>query len=272
MLSAAVRLAQRLCSLLGDDKGGSFKICGVDGEQTRQLYHPDTNVLMTYFSNKDGVVLPEDFMSVDGPAAKMGSPIPPRIVRRLIGIRGTRRKRMECSPAVDYAREFHQVTRGRAGVWFISDSGRRLGLSLPIECEATPPQARHKGADMDETVRSALKIDMTIDITTTGRKSGEARRMEIWSHYFDDRLIVTGSPGRRGWYANLVEHPEFMYHLKDDLKVDLPATATPVTEESERRAILSRLRDVSPFRQEQGMDDLEAWVSGSPMVIVTIGG
>ena len=33
-------------ALLDDEKGGSFKICGVDGEQTRQLYHPDTNVLM----------------------------------------------------------------------------------------------------------------------------------------------------------------------------------------------------------------------------------
>jgi deazaflavin-dependent oxidoreductase (nitroreductase family) len=125
---------------------------------------------------------------------------------------------------------------------------------------------------MDEKVRNALRIDMIIDITTTGRKSGQPRRMEIWSHYFDDRLIVTGSPGRRDWYANLVEHPEFTYHLKDDLKADLPATATPVTEESERRAILSRLREVSPFRQEQGMDDLEAWVAGSPMVIVTLGG
>ena len=72
---------------------------------------------------------------------------------------------------------------------------------------------------MDETTRNALKIDMTIDITTTGRKSGEPRRMDIWSHYFDDRLIVTGSPGRRGWYANLVEHPEFTYHLKDDLRL-----------------------------------------------------
>ena len=125
---------------------------------------------------------------------------------------------------------------------------------------------------MDEKVRSALRIDMTIDITTTGRKTGQQRRMEIWSHYFDDRLIIAGSPGRRGWYANLVAHPEFTYHLKDDLKADLPATATPVTEESERWAILSRLRDVSPFRQGQGMDDLEAWVAGSPMVVVTLGG
>jgi GH15 family glucan-1,4-alpha-glucosidase len=124
-------------ALLDDEKGGSFKICGVDGEQTRQLYHPDTNVLMTYFSNKDGVVLLEDFMPVDGADGENTKPHSPKIVRRLTGIRGTRKMRLECLPAFDYARESHRVTRGRAGVWFTSESGSRLGLSLPTECEIT---------------------------------------------------------------------------------------------------------------------------------------
>jgi GH15 family glucan-1,4-alpha-glucosidase len=123
-------------ALLDEDKGGSFKICGVDGEQTRQLYHPDTNVLMTYFSNKDGVVLLEDFMPVDGANGENGKLHSPKIIRRLTGIRGTRKMWMECSPAFDYARESHQVTRGGSGVWFTSESGKRLGLSLPTECEA----------------------------------------------------------------------------------------------------------------------------------------
>ena len=123
---------------------------------------------------------------------------------------------------------------------------------------------------MDEKVRTALRIDMTIDITTTGRNSGQPRRIEIWSQYFDDRLIVTGSPGRRGWYANLVAQPEFTYNLKDEFKADLPAVATPVTEESERRAIFTRLRDVSLFWQRLGMGDLEAWVVGSPLVVVEL--
>ena len=38
---------------------------------------------------------------------------------------------------------------------------------------------------------------------------------------------------------------------------------------AERRAILGRLREVSRFRQEQGMQDLESWVEGSPLVEVT---
>ena len=123
---------------------------------------------------------------------------------------------------------------------------------------------------MDEKVRTALRIDMTIDITTTGRNSGQPRRIEIWSQYFDGRLIVTGSPGRRGWYANLVAQPEFTYHLKDEFKADLPAVATPITEDSERRAIFTRLRDVSLFWQRSGMGDLETWVVGSPLVVVEL--
>ena len=123
-------------SLLDDGKGGHFKVSGVDGGQTRQLYHPDTNVLMTYFSNKDGVVLLEDFMPVSGMFDGDGSAHSPRIVRRLTGIRGSRRMRMECFPAFDYAREGHRVSRSGAGVVFTSDSGKRLGVSLPQECEA----------------------------------------------------------------------------------------------------------------------------------------
>ena len=123
-------------SLLDDGKGGHFKISGIDGGQTRQLYHPDTNVLMTYFSNKDGVVLLEDFMPIDGINGDNARPHSPTIVRRLTGIRGSRRMRMECLPAFDYARESHQVSRSGAGVVFTSDSGLRLGLSLPEECHA----------------------------------------------------------------------------------------------------------------------------------------
>ena len=123
---------------------------------------------------------------------------------------------------------------------------------------------------MDEKVRNALRIDMTVDITTTGRKSGQPRRIEIWSQYFDDRLILTGSPGRRDWYAYLMAHPEFTYHLKDEFKADLPAVATPVAEESERRAIFTRLRDVSLFWQRSGMGAVEAWVDGSPLVVVEL--
>ena len=122
---------------------------------------------------------------------------------------------------------------------------------------------------MDSNIREALGVDMTVDITTTGRKTGQPRRIEIWSHYFDGRIILTGSPGTRSWYANLQANPAFTYHLKERLRVDVPATARPIKGEAERRAVLTRLKEVSPFRQGQPMDDVEAWVKGSCLVEVT---
>ena len=125
---------------------------------------------------------------------------------------------------------------------------------------------------MDEKIRGALKLDMVVDITTTGRSSGEPRRIEIWSHYLDGQVIVTGSPGHRSWYANMVANPRITYHLKDEVKADLPATVQPITDDVERRAIFTRLKEVSRFRQGQPMTDPEEWVKGSRLVEVTFDG
>jgi|SRR5688572_4949026 len=119
---------------------------------------------------------------------------------------------------------------------------------------------------MDERIKQALKQDRTIDITTTGRKSGEPRRIEIWFHNIDGRLYITGSPGRRSWYANLVANPEFTFHLKESAQADLPARARPILAEAERREIMGRIT-----RNVGREGDLETWVRESPLVEVDLG-
>jgi deazaflavin-dependent oxidoreductase (nitroreductase family) len=69
---------------------------------------------------------------------------------------------------------------------------------------------------MDERIQHTLARDRTIDITTRGRKTGQLRRTEIWFHYIDGHMYISGTPGHRDWYANLVAHPEFTFHLKQD--------------------------------------------------------
>ena len=66
-------------------------------------------------------------------------------------------------------------------------------------------------------------------------------RIEIWYHVIDGTVYITGTPGPRDWYANLLAHPEFTFHLKDSAAADLPARATPVTGEAQRRAVFARL-------------------------------
>ena len=73
----------------------------------------------------------------------------------------------------------------------------------------------------DEQIEQALERDLTIDITTVGRKTGAPRRKEIWFHNLAGRLFITGLPGRRDWYANLVANPNFTFHLKESVQADL---------------------------------------------------
>jgi deazaflavin-dependent oxidoreductase (nitroreductase family) len=118
---------------------------------------------------------------------------------------------------------------------------------------------------MDPAIEAALASDRTIDITTTGRKSGKSRRIEIWYHRVGDRFYITGSPGRRGWYANLLANPTFTFHLKGATEADLPATATPVIGAAAKLAVFRQV----PWVQEQlAPEKLPDWVERSPLVEV----
>jgi deazaflavin-dependent oxidoreductase (nitroreductase family) len=118
---------------------------------------------------------------------------------------------------------------------------------------------------MDEQMKQALERDRTIDITTRGRKTGQPRRTEIWFHNVDGHLYITGTPGCRAWYANLLAHPEFTFHLKLSVRADLPARATPILDQARRRAIIAAIH-----QKLGGYRDLEAWVEGSPLVAVEL--
>jgi deazaflavin-dependent oxidoreductase (nitroreductase family) len=118
---------------------------------------------------------------------------------------------------------------------------------------------------MDPKIKQALEKDLTIDITTLGRKSGQPRRIEIWFHRVGDRLFITGTPGRRAWLANLRENPEFTFHLKESAQADLPARARVVEEEAERRQILEAI-----LRRLGRSAELETWVNDSPLVEVNL--
>lgn len=118
---------------------------------------------------------------------------------------------------------------------------------------------------MDEAAQRALENDRTVDITTTGRTSGQPRRIEIWRYSHDGRTFLSGSPGTRDWYANLLANPEFTFHLKGSAQVDLPAVARPIIDEGERREVITGILD----DLGRGSGNLEEWVASSPLAEVT---
>jgi len=122
---------------------------------------------------------------------------------------------------------------------------------------------------MDDSIRRALAQSGIIDITTTGRRSGEPRRIEIFFHAIDGRIYISGMPNAdrsRRWLSNLEAHPEFTFHLKREVTADLPATARVITDAAERRAVL---QDVARAWKRT---DVDAMVAHSPLVEVTIEG
>jgi deazaflavin-dependent oxidoreductase (nitroreductase family) len=120
---------------------------------------------------------------------------------------------------------------------------------------------------MDEHVKQALERDRTIDITTTGRQSGRPRRLEIWFHNLDGRIYITGLPGRRDWYANIVANPEYTFHLKQTGQAALPGRARPIVDEQERRSVLEQI-----LERLDRADELERWVQEAPLVEVELDG
>ncbi|MDQ3497270.1 MAG: DUF5911 domain-containing protein, partial [Actinomycetota bacterium] len=94
-------------AILDEAKGGRFRISpDMEGATCKQLYWPDTNVLVTRFFTPDGVGEITDYMPIG--ASESGQERH-RIIRRVEVVRGTMTFRMECIPAFDYAREEHET-------------------------------------------------------------------------------------------------------------------------------------------------------------------
>jgi deazaflavin-dependent oxidoreductase (nitroreductase family) len=120
---------------------------------------------------------------------------------------------------------------------------------------------------VDDKVRDALsRPQSVIDITTTGRKSGEPRRLEIVLHNIDGHLYISGQPSRqrRGWLANLDANPKLIIHLKRGIKADLSATAREITEPVERRRVLEGVA------RHWNRGDVDTMMQYSPLIEVTV--
>jgi deazaflavin-dependent oxidoreductase (nitroreductase family) len=122
---------------------------------------------------------------------------------------------------------------------------------------------------VNESIRRALAQSRVVNITTTGRRTGQPRRIEIVYHVIGGRIYISGQPRadrKRGWLYNLEADPKFTIHLKRGITADLPATARIITDETERRAILEHVA------RAWNRTDLDTMVAYSPLIEVTIEG
>src|SRR5512134_2334459 len=109
-------------AILDADRGGLFRIApDCEGWSSKQLYLPDTAVLITRFLMPDGVGEVEDFMV----------PGRHRLIRRVLAVRGQMCFVVDVAPRFDYARARHEVALTPHGALFRSPE---LGLSLSTSC------------------------------------------------------------------------------------------------------------------------------------------
>jgi GH15 family glucan-1,4-alpha-glucosidase len=105
-------------SILDRHKGGYFRISPSCAEwSTKQLYIPDTNVLVTRFFTPGGVTEIRDFMPIEGKRLGMHRH---RLVRRVVQVRGAARFSIEIEPRFDYGRAGHETRIDARGVHFRS--------------------------------------------------------------------------------------------------------------------------------------------------------
>jgi GH15 family glucan-1,4-alpha-glucosidase len=143
-------------SLLDHDRGGHFRVApDRDDYVSRQLYFPDTAILITRFMTPEGVGEVVDFMPiVEGSATDRH-----RLVRLVRVVRGSMRFRMEIQPRFDYGRKPHELHLSDNGALFVSDD-----LTLTLHRADVP------GRSLQEQWTSLDRDGDGLRITKTGRE------------------------------------------------------------------------------------------------------
>jgi GH15 family glucan-1,4-alpha-glucosidase len=123
-------------ALLDQEKGGRFSIQPtVDGVKYKQLYLPDTNVLLTRFLSDGGIAEITDFMPVE--ELYQGK----ELIRRVTCVHGNMTFSMYCGPRFNYASCLHEATQQQANEITFSSTGPdsmaiRIKSTVPLQVEA----------------------------------------------------------------------------------------------------------------------------------------
>ena len=172
-------------AILDRRRGGYYRIApAADGFTPKQLYFPDTNVLITRFLTHGGVGEVQDFMPVRNAP---GSVFRHRLIRRVLGVRGELTFRIEVEPRFNYGRDPHSIVFHENGVVFRSE-----GMSLALETSA-PLTLRETGVTCEVTLAAGESLTFVLERVPedyvprpySEEETGEAfdRTIEYWRNW-----------------------------------------------------------------------------------------
>jgi len=145
-------------ALLDAQKGGYFRIYPVQQElKEKQLYLPDTNVLLTRFLSSQGVGELTDFMPVE--EIYSGN----AVLRRMATVRGTMTYRMECRPRFNYAQSGHRVEQNGQEILFRSEGPDKTVLRL---VSTVPIEVKDGDGYAEFTLASNQHADFSLELYT----------------------------------------------------------------------------------------------------------
>jgi GH15 family glucan-1,4-alpha-glucosidase len=152
-------------ALVDAERGGRFQLAPVlDGATRKQLYLPDTNVLLTRFLDAHGIAEVSDFMPVEDAG------VAHNLVRRAKAVRGEVRFRMRCEPRFDYARAVHSAER-RSDTE-VAFSGRVGADELVLRLRASVPMRLEAGAALAEfALRADESAWFVLEVVQPGQPS-----------------------------------------------------------------------------------------------------
>jgi GH15 family glucan-1,4-alpha-glucosidase len=147
-------------SLLDIKKGGYFKIYpATDDTTTKQLYIPDTNVLLTRFLSSNGIGELTDFMPVEYLyEGKI-------LMRRIQNIKGEVTYRMKCVPRFNYARSKHKANLTYNTIVFESDGEDKTVVGLK---STVPLEIKNGDGYAEFTLKRGECADFVLELLKEG--------------------------------------------------------------------------------------------------------
>ena len=192
-------------ALLDARKGGYFSLWCRGSGRPKQLYLPDTNILMTRFQGAEAVGEVIDFMV---PATSASSRVRDLLVRQARAVRGRATFELACHPAFDYGRTPHTVRLVTGvGAVFESSAGRcvlRTDVALKIE---------ESGVAATFTLEEGESVDIELEWNGEVRPLAEGETAELFARTSDFWQNWVSQSRYRGRWREMVQRSALVLKL-----------------------------------------------------------
>jgi GH15 family glucan-1,4-alpha-glucosidase len=236
-------------ALLDPERGGSFTLRPELADiRFKQIYLPNTNILLTRFLSESGVAELTDFMPVGAGGQRYGN----HIIRHLRVIRGRLPFEMRCAPRFDYARSGHELQRDHMAAVFVPKSS----FCPPIALRATFP-LEPDGPD----IRASFTLGAGDRVTMTLGEVADAERP--FSVALDSDLVEARFRETSRFWRDWVAQSKYVGRWRE--MVDRSALALKLLTSAEHGSVIAAATFGLPERigGERNWDYRYTWLRDS---------